>query len=247
VLTRAEGWDDARLLDGWDRAATLPRPWRELVVLASATGEAVETLARLPIGVRDARLLQLRIDAFGPDIDCETVCPACGIRLELPVDARALLLEPVAPDASAFTLSDGDRTLQLRLLDSTDIAASLERSQDGDDAAQVLAARCIDAIDGAPIPGDARITIGTLSAIADRLAALDPQADLTLALTCVSCGHAWAAPFDPAATLLADVESYAERLTLDVHVLARAYGWAESAILAMTATRRERYLSLVQQ
>jgi hypothetical protein len=247
VLIRAQGWDDARLLDGWDRAAGLPRPWRELVVLASASDESVETLARLPIGERDARLLRLRIEAFGPQIECETTCPSCGARLELPLDARALLLERSAPDPAAFELQDGAVTLQLRLPDSTDVAACLQTGGDAAAAASALAARCVTASDGGTTSAAPVLSSATLSAIADRLAALDPQADVTLALTCVACGDAWAAPFDPAATLLADVESYVERLTLDVHVLARAYGWPESQILAMSAARRERYLALVQQ
>ena len=79
------------------------------------------------------------------------------------------------------------------------------------------------------------------------MAALDAQADVVFDLHCVACEHRWNAPFDPAAFLLSEVAAYADRLTVEVHQLARAYGWHESSILAMGATRRRRYLALLLQ
>ena len=83
--------DDSRLIDTWDRAARLARPWRELALLESASGIAVDDLARLTIGERDRLLLALRIGTFGNRLECETRCPACDTRLELSFDATELL------------------------------------------------------------------------------------------------------------------------------------------------------------
>ena len=38
---------------------------------------------------------------------------------------------------------------------------------------------------------------------------------------------------------------WAGRMLLDIHALARAYGWSESDILALPPRRRQAYLELV--
>lgn len=245
---RTRDVDDARLLDGWDRAVTLPRPWRELAVLESASGTPMADLSRLSIGERDRQLLQLRIALFGPQMECETSCPACGTRLELPVDARTLLVDAPTHDANAFVVHEGTTHVRFRLPDSIDVAACLQGGADPGTAAMTLARRCVQMCDGEAEGGDgAPYSDDLLMRVADRMASLDAQADLVFSLTCIDCAHVWEAPFDPAAALLADVEAYMARLTGDVHQLARAYGWAEASILAMGASRRQRYLALVQQ
>ena len=44
--------------------------------------------------------------------------------------------------------------------------------------------------------------------------------------------------------LWSELQSRAERLLLDVDALARAYGWTEPEILALSSTRRAAYLQL---
>ncbi len=242
---RAFALDDSQLLDTWDRAASLHRPWRELGVLASASNTSVEELARLPIGERDRRLLRLRIGVFGAQLECETLCPQCDTRLELSVDAQALLVpDPTVHDAD-FELSDENVTVRFRLPNSVDIDACA--SDNVEASANLLAERCI-AVVASREPLDSTVVLARLrDRVGERMAALDAQADVTFDVRCAACQHAWQSPFDPAAFLMADVEAYVARLTSEVHVLARAYGWAESSILAMSATRRQRYLALVAQ
>jgi hypothetical protein len=233
--------DDSRLLDTWDRAATLDRPWRELAVLAGASGQSIDDLARLSIGARDRLLLGVRIGTFGSRLDCETMCPACGTRLELSLDARDLVVPPRDIAPSELEVSDDEWTVRFRLPDSTDIAACVETVA----AADVLAERCL-----AVTSGDRPTAVGALPSrvrdrVVARMAELDGQADLSLDLKCAACTHSWQSPFDPAAFLMREVDSYAGRLTIEVHQLARAYGWSEESILMMGRTRRRRYLSLV--
>jgi hypothetical protein len=40
------------------------------------------------------------------------------------------------------------------------------------------------------------------------------------------------------------VQAAAERVLLDVHALARAYGWTESEVLRLTPARRSAYLQM---
>ena len=67
-----------------------------------------------------------------------------------------------------------------------------------------------------------------------------------LALACPACGHRWQSVFDIAAFLWREIDAWAQRTLRDVHALARGYGWHESDILALTATRRQIYLEMIR-
>ena len=89
-----------------------------------------------------------------------------------------------------------------------------------------------------PVPWSTRIE--------DELDGLDPTADLEVVLDCATAAPAgrsrWTRCASPGRTL----ESTARRLATDVHVLARAYGWSEREILALSPFRRHLYLSAVE-
>jgi hypothetical protein len=74
------------------------------------------------------------------------------------------------------------------------------------------------------------------------LALADPLAEARVQLTCPGCGHEWDDTLDLALFVWAEVEARAKRLLLDVHQLARAYGWTEGEILALSERRRRFYL-----
>ena len=239
--------DDSRLLDTWDRAATLDRPWRELALLESASGIPFETLAHLSIGERDRMLLAVRIGTFGAHLECETTCPSCGVRLELALDANLLVVPPRTVDPSELEFTDDVWTIRFRLPDSTDLAACAADGADGHNAADVLEHRCISVVTADPDSTPSVLPSRLRERVAERMSVLDPQADVSLNLTCAACRHAWQAPFDPGVFLLHEVDGYAGRLTAEVHRLARAYGWSETSILEMSPVRRRRYLSLLLQ
>jgi hypothetical protein len=92
---------------------------------------------------------------------------------------------------------------------------------------------------GAPVPPELR------DGIEDALAAADPRAGVQLALTCPACAHEWLLRFDAISFLWSDVTAGAERVLADVDALARAYGWSESEILAMSARRRAMYVERI--
>ena len=250
--------DDSRLIDTWDRASRLARPWRELALLESASGIPVDELARLTIGERDRLLLALRIGTFGNRLECETRCPACETRLELSFDASELLTPAPSVAEQDFEIVEDDWTVRFRLPTSYDVAATADADE--------LAARLISSLviprsasDEGPLsaqevstarPRDQflpSVGMTVRERVAARMVELDPQADITLDLSCAACGNRWEAPFDPAAFLFSEVEAAVRRLTSEVHQLARAYAWSEESILAMGATRRRRYLDLVAQ
>ncbi|MGH8523199.1 MAG: phage baseplate protein, partial [Gammaproteobacteria bacterium] len=75
----------------------------------------------------------------------------------------------------------------------------------------------------------------------------DPQSNLQISLTCPACGHCWEALFDIVFFLWAEINHWAERTLRAVHLLARAYGWREADVLAMSPTRRQMYLGMASQ
>ena len=84
-----------------------------------------------------------------------------------------------------------------------------------------------------------------LKQLGDAMSAADPQADTELALECPACAHCWNEPFDVGSYLLDSLEHWAERCLDQVHTLAQAYGWTEAQILALSPSRRARYIARV--
>ena len=84
-----------------------------------------------------------------------------------------------------------------------------------------------------------------VDALDAQMRRLDPQAEIELKLDCAECRHHWVARFDIAHFLWREVEVEAARLLGEVHQLARAYGWSEPEVLALSPTRRRAYLAML--
>lgn len=236
----------AQALEVCERGRDLPPVQRALLLLkAGSPDEPAERLAALPIGRRDARLLDLRARMFGCALETETHCPSCGQRLELDVSSDDL--RAAAPQASPegpepLTLHHDGYQLVVRLPTSEDLV----ESGDGEGAEARLLARCVVEArsDGVTIaPED--LPTSVVAAVGEAMAAADPLADVQLAVTCPACAHDWSAPFDPATFLWTELERWVPHLLREVHLLASAYGWPEGDILAMSAWRRGQYLRLL--
>ncbi|MFF4346179.1 hypothetical protein [Streptomyces sp. NPDC001530] len=236
-----------RLLAAWDEGVTRPPVARPLALLAAATGDGDETLASLSLGQREAVLLRLREQIFGERITALATCPACSERVEVCLSAAAVLGDSpeTAMDPAALTLEMNGYRVDFRLPDSRDAAAAGD-SPDVATARQVLLDRCVTVTDrdgrrrtGADVPPD------VVAAVVERMAQLDPHADVGLALTCPTCARGWDAPFDAGAFLWSEVETWARRTLRQIHELALAYGWSEAETLGLSERRRQAYLELV--
>ncbi len=110
------------------------------------------------------------------------------------------------------------------------------------DAARVLLlARCVIPVDPTmALPEAAR------DAALARLEAMHDAAEISLSLACPACDARQAIHLDIASFLWAEIRHAARNLLDEVHELAWAYGWAESAILAMSPSRRAAYLDRVR-
>lgn len=225
----------SELLSLWERGARRHALDRSALLAAAARPDwDAASIVDRPLGAVNASLLQLRSASFGPHIAGHADCAQCGQRLAFTLDARQLL---ALADADTRPSSTDAAGLRLRAPSLRDLAA-VAHEADAERATRTLLARCT-------LAGDAaQIDTAALREAEQALDALDPQADLAIALHCVACGHAGAAQLDPGALLWDDIETQAQRLLEQVHRLASAYGWSEDQILALSPARRASYLAL---
>jgi hypothetical protein len=226
-MRRLEPRDLVRI---WEAGTALHPIDRALLILGS------QDAARLPLGTRDARLLEVRAATLGDRLEATDECPGCGERVDVSLSCRALG-EGIAPPPERWTVEHGDVRVTVRPLDSHDAAAAVA-SVDG--AAELLA-RAVVAVDPAgPLPPDAA------AAVTASLGSRDPGAELLIDLTCPACAAHWQRVLDVAGFVWTELEARAQRLLGDVHALASAYGWTEDEVLALGDARRAAYLAMVE-
>lgn len=230
----------------WETGAHQHEIDRALTMLAVVLPEHTrEELSLLPIGQRDAGLLAIWEATFGQDLNGFAVCPYCREALQLTVEVDDLRVTSTARGDDLFGCSCAGIDLQLRSLNSRDMAA-VAHSTDLDKARQALLKRCVIQ---ASRNGE-RLELMSISpemerAIEESLEDYDPQSDVQLKLTCTSCTHQWSVVFDIASLLWQEVVIHAKRLLQEVHVLAKGYGWSEAEILSLSPGRRRLYLTMV--
>jgi len=238
----------SELLDAWERGTPRSAAERATLLLTVGCGEPPQELARLPIGFRDSRLLSLRDQLFGSRMDCRADCPKCCERLEVAFDSNDVRASAMADEAtqvpSELALELEDFRVRFRLPDADDLAAAADCAE-VNAARQRLLDRCLlqatrgnREIEATSLPG------AVADAVAARMGEADPQADVQLDLVCPACSHRWHASFDAGAFLWAELDAWARRTLREVHLLAAAYGWCESDILALSPARRRLYLEM---
>ena len=232
------------LLQVWEAGFAQAWTERALALLAVAWPEATwDTLAKLSIGQRDARLLELRERLWGPRMSGVVTCPVCRERLELIAETHAMLANAQSPQVRESTVSAVGYNVTFRLPTSADLVVTAEAVTGGGSA---ILERCILSVekDGVAVDSD-NLPFEVGQAVATSMAQADPLAEIQLSLTCPSCRHHWRAMFDIVSFLWTEIETWAWRILSDVHTLARAYGWCERDILALSPTRRQFYLDRV--
>jgi hypothetical protein len=236
----------AELLDHWEYGLQQPLARRMLALLAAACPEAsAADIAALPIGRRDARLLELRERLFGPTLTMVASCPGCGERLQSAC-AVSELRSDAASMAQPVLEVEGYR-VTFRLPASIDLLA-LSPAMERRHARRLLLSRCLldVRLAGEPAHPDS-LPEHVAAAVATQMSAADPQMDVELNLSCPSCNRAWSTTFDIANFLWKEIHAWAKSMLRGVHGLARAYGWREADVLALSPTRRQIYLELARQ
>lgn len=232
----------AELLDAWDVLGPLPvdpRAWdaRNTALLRAF---AVPGAGEATAGGRQEMLLRRYADCFGPRLSGLAACPACGTEVDVTVPVAELVAAAPAPEPVVPLRGDG-HTIGWRLPDGADLAAAAA-CRDPAEGAVLLLTRCVTDSDIAPaeLPDDLRAELGR------RVAAADPFLDVTLALGCPECAQEWESPLDVGAFFASALRAAATRLLREVDELARAYGWSEPEVLALSERRRAAYLAMVR-
>jgi hypothetical protein len=246
------------LLTIWERGLAAFPFERALAILSVACPEtSPAALARLSIGRRDAHLLQLREWAFGSELAIMASCPSCCQTLEVTMPVAALRVSAdSAGDAvgnEAVNTSEDfvgslmlqDYQVHYRSPNTEDVAAcaGLEPAA----SRRQLLAHCVTdarregiSVSAEDLPED------VVQKVEEHIAAIDPQADMSLDLVCPECCRRWTEGFDIVSFFWTEIDAWARRILRDVNILARAYGWRESDILALSPVRRQIYLAMAQ-
>jgi uncharacterized protein (UPF0212 family) len=227
------------LLSVWEQGVRRHPIDRGLLLFALAAPDMPAIhLADLPLSRRNAALMALYEASFGGRLAGWVDCPACGERMEFVAHASdfpqpaEIDPEPIEVDGLRFHRPTSRHLAQLIQADNPELAAR-----------QLLLA-CAEAPEA--LPGDEEALAVLLAEVERSMEEADPWADVTVAVRCPACGHEEAALLDVAGLLWEEISSRAQRLLDDVHVLARAYGWSEPQVLALSDARRAAYLERVQ-
>ena len=232
---------------------------RALTCLSFAYPErSLMSLANLTLGERDAALLMLREQTFGSKLESVATCPHCREQLEFVlsthdmcvIDLPAMLTRQPSPSdddyiQTQYTFNFQGIVVQFRLPNSLDLADVIKQGQ-ANRFKFDLAQRCLlSAYRNEQALSVEEIEQDAIAAFGNHLAQADPQAEILLDLNCPACQQEWQMRFEIVSYLWTEISNYAKRLLVDVHQLAKAYGWGEREILMMSKYRRKYYLDLV--
>jgi hypothetical protein len=236
---------EVELLEVWERGREVPVSRRGLRLLTASCPERdADEIARLSIGQRDARLLVLRRRLFGEQLVCLGTCPSCRERLESTVEAGHLMPANELEDVPFLDVVADGYEIRARLPNTLDLLA-LDLAG-GAPGGQQLLERCLVSVRKAESEVlIAELPTSVLQAVEQRMAEMDPLADLQVELSCPACGHRWEEVFDIGAFLWAEIDGWAQGVLREVHVLASSYGWTEEESLRVGPRRRRQYLELV--
>lgn len=222
-------------------------PVQRALLLVAAAAPALDDVAALPVGRGNAIILEARQAALSEDLASRAACPACDEALEFMLHTSELLAQAQgdAP-ATIFQVRFDDLVIAARLPTIGDLLAiglevDLEAAQ-----RQLLACCVLEAqVHGDPISA-IMLPEAAIAALAAEIRARDPLVETTIDMRCPGCEHAWQATLDIPAFVWHEFSAMADRIAGEVDTLARAYGWGEQAILALSARRRRRYLAMIE-
>ncbi|MGB6691944.1 MAG: hypothetical protein WBE76_29220 [Terracidiphilus sp.] len=231
------------ILTAWEKSRALPEQEAVLAVLALAlTEKPVEELARLPLGERNALLLELRAMTLGRGMEGFAICPECGAQLEFSLDALELAKGLRTQPANAVAEFAG---YKMRPANTLDLLAS-SKAESEEQARSILLARTVEA--NQPESNDAWLQSqpDTVAVeLMDRFEELNAAAEIRVQLQCAVCRNRSLIDMDIARFLLREIAGAARRLMTEIHELAAAYGWSERSIAAMSGARRAAYLEMI--
>jgi hypothetical protein len=206
-----------------------------------ASGEEADW-ASLTVTDFEWLVVALRQLVLGPVLQCGFACPhpGCGERVQLDIPLAAYLA-PVRPTRPRDVTSVEGRPGWFRLDEAAfrlptagDQAATLDRPG----GARLLARDCIEP------PG---LNPKLRARIERAMAAMAPEVSRPVAGHCPACGASVQAGLHLPSLVVAEFRRAAAWVIDDVHLLASAYGWTETDILALPGHRRQDYARRIRR
>lgn len=211
-----------------------------LLLAASRTQVLPSTLGELNV-----QLLELHAWLFGTDLDLLSSCPACGTVAEFRTDCAMLATQgAAAAQSESHRLEADGYRIHFRLPGVEDVAAAANQGPP-DAFTHNLLDLCVLASSrgDVSVPVD-DLPMAVLESLSERMESLDPAASLSFELECPVCAASWTSGLDVAQLVWQKVQDSAERVLLEIDVLARAYGWTEREVLGLSRVRRAAYLQM---
>ena len=238
--------EDRLLLLAWEKGFHQSLIYKGLYLLQLLYPHAnLEELMAFSIGRRDVNLLYLRSLLFGNQLENTAHCPECGQKTEWTMPLKQLYLQPLETqeDKEEFTLEQEGKPIAFRLPNNQDL---LELSTENPSAwtTERLLQKCILQQEGIIRQVEDFSDIFKQQII-EKIAELDPQADINIGLSCPECEYQWSLNFNILTYLWTELEDYVYRLLQDIGRLAMNFGWSENSILEMSRFRRNLYLQML--
>ncbi|HUI56740.1 MAG TPA: hypothetical protein VLY04_17315 [Bryobacteraceae bacterium] len=235
------------LIEAWERGAGRDALGRALLMLGCGCPDyTAEEIAGWDIFERDQALLRLRRTSFGESLRGYLPCPSCAESLEFEIPVASVLerLEEAKPVGTA-AWQIGKFMFSLRPVNSRDLRAAMVAPELAA-AQRTLIERCasVRPVEEREAPGPSVWDFEEV--VTEQFEQMHRDSEIVLTLPCPACGAAERADFDIGHFLWCEVKRAAAALLRDVHELARAYGWAEKAILEMSGVRRSAYLEMAR-
>jgi hypothetical protein len=242
------------MLTAWERSRELREQEAALALLALGWPErSINEFATLPLGERNALLLELRAVTLGQHMEGFAICPACGVDLEFTLDARELA-EGVRAQAPGQPEEIAGYTM--RPANTLDLLAG-SAAENEEQARSILLARTL-GVKNAELNSQDEFDPGVrthqwlgsqpesvTAVLFERFEQMNASAEIRVQLHCAQCKSCPSLDLDIGRFFLREIASSARRLLTDIHELASAYGWSEQSILAMSAVRRAAYLEML--
>jgi hypothetical protein len=192
------------------------------------------------VGARTAALLRVLEASDGvPALNLASRCGACGEAFEFELPLAALVAAETDSSRPLNVTLPGRPALSLRRPTGGDLLQWRHAGWTSRRDAVRLMLEALRISGPIPPPDDE-------PALAAALATLDPLVAFTVDCRCPQCDAAQSVSADLEGMALSRLASRQDALLHDVHRLASRYGWSEAEVLAVPASRRRRYLALIE-
>lgn len=211
-----------------------------------------ELVRQLSVGDREALLLHLRRLTLGERISCLLSCPSCGEKMDLDLQIEELLQPPYSHTGRIHEaeIREGQNCYRVafRVPNGEDQEAAVAAAKKSvASAAELVLRRCIERVTTADDENLSQLPPAVLRELPDRMAELDPQAEILLDLTCPECQTGFVVPFDAADYVCRELATQEREFYREVHALSFHYHWNEEAILSLSRHKRQIYIDLLAE